>query len=314
MSTQIRTRPYALAAALLATIAAPTLAQGTRSLTELRQEAIALTNASRAEAGLQGLKTSEILDQAAQGHADDMLARGFYDHVTPEGDTPFDRFIAAGGNTWAVSGENIATCEGCPSPPDVGRVRVFHEGWMQSPGHRKNILSEGFESFGFGIAAEGSTVYAVQTFSGPGPGAGAIEGDRAALSQEAARDLARDEINAARAAGGFDTLDPSDALDTVAQRVLDSLLDDPTALPDDIFGLVPEGSTGWTSLAVQTSTMGGAGVTLTGNAVTDIVSSWLSATEADQPLGGIAASHVGFAAVAVGDGRLTAVAVFAGRS
>ena len=309
LSLQIGIR--AAATSLLATIASPAVAEDTSSLMSLRQAAINLSNAARAEAGLPDLNPSDILDQAAQDHAADMLERNYYDHITPDGDTPFDRFIAAGGNSWALSGENIATCEGCPSPPDTSRVRGFHEGWMQSPGHRENILSEGFESFGFGIAAEGNKVYAVQTFSGPGADAG--DGSSTPLTHEAARALALAEINMARTAEGLDPLEPSDALHTVATRVLDRLADAPEALPENIFGLLPEGSTGWTSLAVQTSTVGGSGSTLTGAVVLDIVSRWVSASET-RPRGGTEASHFGFSAVAIGDGRSTAVAVFAGRS
>lgn len=311
MTRPLGIRLFVMASALLGTFAAPTMAQETDDLSAMRQEALDLVNLARSEVGLTELDPSGILNQAAQDHAADMLDRDFYGHATPEGDTPFDRFIAAGGNRWAVSGENIATCEGCPPPPDVGRVQAFHEGWMQSPDHRENILSEGFDSFGFGIAGEGSAVYAVQTFSGPG--ADAADGDNTPVTQEAARDLALGEINAARATAGSNPLERSDALDTVAERVLKSLADDPEALPEDVFGLLPDGATGWTSLALQTASLGGSGVTLTRDLVARIVADWVSATEANQPLGGADASHLGFAAVAVGDGRTTAVAVFGGR-
>lgn len=278
----------------------------------MRQEALELANAARAEAGLAELEPSEILNRAAQVHAADMVARDFYDHVTPEGDTPFDRFVAAGGNSWALSGENIASCEGCPSPPDRGRVRAFHKGWMQSPDHRQNILSTGFDSFGFGIAGEGDAVYAVQTFSGPGTDATDGE-DAATLTPEAARNLALEEINAARAAADLAPLERNDDLDIVAERLLEDLAGDPEALPQDLFGLLPAGSTGWTSLALQTASLGGSGVALTREDVATIVADWISATDTDRTLGGEAASYFGFAAEAGGDGRTTAVAVFAGR-
>jgi uncharacterized protein YkwD len=305
-------RLIAVATALLGAGAAPSLAQETGELPTLRQQALDLTNSARAEAGLAELEPSELLDRAAQDHATDMLERGYYDHVTPDGDTPFDRFIAAGGSSWAISGENIARCEGCPPPPDANRVRDFHEGWMQSPDHRENILSEGFDRFGFGIVAEGDEVYAVQTFSGPG--ATASDGaDAESVTPEAARDLALAEINDARAAAGLDPLEGSEPLDTVAERVLESLTDNPENLPDDVFSLLPDGATGWTSLALQTASRGGSGASLTRDAVDTIVSDWVSADDAAQPHGGEAASHFGFAAEAAGDGRVSAVAVYAGR-
>jgi len=284
-------------------------AQETENLSELRAEALDLVNGSRAEAGLPELAASDVLDRAAQGHATDMLERDFYAHVTPDGETPFDRFLAAGGNRWAVSGENIATCEGCPTPPDTDRLRGFHEGWMQSPRHRENILSKGFDNFGFGIAGEDDEIYAVQTFSGPG----ADDGTGDALTPEAARDVALEEINAQRAETGHDPLDESDALDRVADRVMDSLAANPQALPEDVFGLLPEGSTGWTRLDIQSASLGGTGPTLSQADVVAVISNWAAASEDGRPLGGPASSHFGFAAESPGDGQTTAVAVFGGR-
>ncbi|MFD1911790.1 CAP domain-containing protein [Halodurantibacterium flavum] len=295
--------------ALAGTFAVPAFAQETGDLPALRLEALDLTNAAREEAGLPELAPSDLLDQAAQDHAADMLARGYHDHVSPDGETPFDRFIAAGGNTWSVSGENIATCEGCSVPPDAARVTAFHDGWMQSPGHRENILSEGFDSFGFGIVGEGSRVYAVQTFSGAGAGDGITEG----LTPEAAREAALAEVNEARAAENLDPLERSDALDTAAGRVLENTAGGPDALPENIFDLLPEGSTGWTRLALQVASVGGSGATITRDNIAMIISDWAAAGEAGQGLGGPDASHMGFAVEAAGDGRTSAAAVFAGR-
>ncbi|PIL21192.1 hypothetical protein P775_05625 [Puniceibacterium antarcticum] len=138
--------------ATLCAAASTAAAQETGDIETLRQRALELVNASRSEAGLSDLTLGPILNDAAQGHAADMIARDFYAHVGPDGGTPFDRFLAAGGSRWGLSGENIATCSGCTLPPDIERLEAFHEGWMQSPGHRDNILSEGFNRFGFGIA------------------------------------------------------------------------------------------------------------------------------------------------------------------
>ncbi len=287
------------------------VAQDTGDLSALRHEALDLTNAARAEAGLSELGPSELLDEVAQGHAADMLERDYYDHVSPEGETPFERFREAGGSRWGLSGENIATCEGCSTPPDAARVRAFQEGWMQSPGHRENILSDGFDSFGFGIVGEGDEIYAVQTFSGPGADT-AGGGDAEPLTPEGARGLALDEINASREASGHDRLDRSDDLDSVAEHVLASLADDPDTLPEDVFGLLPDGSNGWTSLALQTASLGGTGPTLTREDVVAIISDWAAAPE-ERSLGGATASHFGFSAQSAGDGRTSAVAVFGGR-
>lgn len=299
------------AAVLLWAIAAPAVAQGTDGRDQLRQEALALTNAARAEEGLAGMSLDEALSEAAQSHAFDMLERDFYAHVTPEGRTPADRFQAAGGDRWAASGENIATCSGCAAPAGTARVRAFHTGWMQSPGHRANILSGGFDSFGFGIAGEGDEIFAVQTFSGPGARS-QDGGDGRTVTQDAARDAALGEVNRARTGAGLAPLEASEALHTLAERALASVADD-EALPEDVFGLLPEGSSGWTSLALRSSSRGGSGTEMTREDVAMFVTGWTSDAAIADALGDAAATQFGFAAQAAGSGRKTAVAVFGGR-
>jgi uncharacterized protein YkwD len=134
--------------------------------TDLEQRALALVNEARAEAGLDALSYSASLAEAAQQHAEDMLERDYYAHETPGGETFADRIREAGDERWLLTAENIARCAGCQTPPGVARVEAFHEGWMDSAGHRRNILEEDATSFGFGIVGEGEAVYAVQTFAG----------------------------------------------------------------------------------------------------------------------------------------------------
>lgn len=302
--------PLILVNALTWSLAAPALSEEADDMAELREAALERANASREEAGLPPLTRSDVLDDAAQGHAADMLERDFYDHVSPEGETPFDRFLAAGGNNWAVSGENIATCTGCSVPADVDRVDAFHDGWMQSPGHRENILSEGFDSFGFGIAGAGSTVYAVQTFSGPGADEAGIG---PALDLEDIAETALRQINDARAESGVAPLEHDVDLNEAAKRVLEHLAQDAEQLPENIFDLLPEGSWGWTSLSVRSSTVGGSGASVSEEDLSTIISDWAQVAEQGDVLGGSTASHFGFAAEAAGDGRLSAVALFGGK-
>ena len=271
--------------------------------------ALELVNASRAEVGLTALNPSRVLDEAAQAHADDMLARGFFDHVTPEGGTAFERFVAAGGDRWAVSGENIASCSGCTAPAGDERVTGFHEGWMQSPGHRENILSAGFARFGFGMASQGGETYAVQTFSGPGRST-SNDGEARLVTSREARAAALEAVNAKRVEGGLEPLEASAALDTVASRALDALARDGN-LPGEAFGLLPEDASGWTSLALHGARRGGAGARMARGDVAVFVDDWASTDGGS--FGGARASHLGFASRASGDGRKTAVAVLGGR-
>jgi hypothetical protein len=230
----------------------------------------------------------------------------YYAHISPDGQTPHESSLAAGGSRWAISGENIAKCSGCELPPDPERVAAFHSGWMQSPGHRKNILSDGFDRFGFGIAGAASEIYAVQTFSGPGR-----EGDTPTLGATEAHAAAREAINERRESAGLAPLEPSDALDALADRVRELQMTG-RDLPEDVFGLLPERSSGWTRVAIRTASRGGSGTTLKRYDVVEIISEW-GADVAEAPLGGTQASHLGFAAAAQEDGRTTALAVFGGR-
>ncbi|WP_349345330.1 CAP domain-containing protein [Streptomyces rapamycinicus] len=112
-------------------------------LLRLASEVISLTNAERAAARLAPLAPDPRLTAAAQAHSDDMVARDFYSHTGPEGHQPWDRARAAGAAHRGI-GENIAC--GQRSPEEVVR------GWMNSPGHRANILKPDFTHIGVGHA------------------------------------------------------------------------------------------------------------------------------------------------------------------
>jgi uncharacterized protein YkwD len=109
-------------------------------------EVVDLTNRERAGAGLPALAVDARLTVAAQAHSADMVARDFYSHTDPDGGKPWDRAAAAGATRRTV-GENIAC--GQRSPADVV------EGWMNSPGHRANILKADFTHIGVGLAGGG---------------------------------------------------------------------------------------------------------------------------------------------------------------
>ncbi|MGW2326999.1 CAP domain-containing protein [Streptomyces sp. NPDC001700] len=112
-------------------------------LRRLAAEVIALTNAERATARLAPLAPDPRLTTAAQAHSDDMVARDFYSHTSPEGGQPWDRAATAGATHRGI-GENIAC--GQRGPAEVVR------GWMNSPGHRANILKADFTHIGIGYA------------------------------------------------------------------------------------------------------------------------------------------------------------------
>jgi uncharacterized protein YkwD/stress response protein SCP2 len=121
-------------------------------------EVITLTNAERAGAGLPPLTPDPLLTNAAQAHSADMVARAFYAHTSPDGGEPWHR-AAAAGSTHRSIGENIAC--GQRSAAEVVT------GWMNSPGHRANILKPGFTHIGVGFVGGGAAgTYWTQLFGG----------------------------------------------------------------------------------------------------------------------------------------------------
>ncbi|WP_416478799.1 CAP domain-containing protein [Streptomyces sp. LKA04] len=135
--------------------AVPLTPQG---LDRVTAEVVRLTNRERAGAGLRQLAADTALTRAAQAHSADMVARDFYAHTDPDGGKPWDRAAAAGAARRTV-GENIAC--GQRSAADVVK------GWMNSPGHRANILKAEFTHIGVGLAGGGRAgTYWTQLFGG----------------------------------------------------------------------------------------------------------------------------------------------------
>lgn len=112
-------------------------------------------NAQRRSNGLSPLRHDRRLSQAAAIHACDMQVRGFFDHRGSDGTRAHDRVIRAGFRSCQTS-ENIAY--GYPTANSVVT------GWMNSPGHRRNMLSTGVEEFGIGVAEAPGGPYAVLVF------------------------------------------------------------------------------------------------------------------------------------------------------
>lgn len=105
-------------------------------------ELLARVNEVRRRAGLRPLAPNPLLDRVSQAHAEDMLARSFSGHRTPEGLEPSDR-ARAGGYRSGI-GENIVE--------QRFSAEEALEAWMGSPGHRKNILDPHSREMGLGLA------------------------------------------------------------------------------------------------------------------------------------------------------------------
>jgi len=114
-----------------------------KDLPRVRAGVLAATNAERRRMRVPALSANHLLDRAAQAHAEDMLARSFFEHRNPDGRTVRQRADAQG-YTWMGIGENLA--EGQPT------VDEAMAGWMKSPEHRHNILDRDFTELGVGLA------------------------------------------------------------------------------------------------------------------------------------------------------------------
>ncbi|MER5728550.1 CAP domain-containing protein [Streptomyces sp. NPDC002138] len=101
---------------------------------------LALVNQARAQAGCGPVRQNPPLAALAGAFSKDMAVRGFFDHTDPDGKTPWDRASAAG--ITSLGGENIARGQG-----DADSVM---KAWMDSPGHRANILNCEFRTLGVG--------------------------------------------------------------------------------------------------------------------------------------------------------------------
>lgn len=128
--------------------------------TPLEQEAFRLTNEARKAHGLGELAWDENAYRAAHKHALDMLERGFFDHVNPDGLGPAERMWAAGVLEVTV-GENLAFYEGYTPEHAAG---VVVDDWLHSPPHRKNLLFPGFTHLGLALVQRGDRVVVVQNF------------------------------------------------------------------------------------------------------------------------------------------------------
>jgi uncharacterized protein YkwD len=108
-------------------------------------QVLCLLNFERKRHGLPPLRANGLLELIATGHSADMVARRFFDHVSPDGIDPEGRARVAG---WRAGiGENIAWgTEGQGSPAAIVN------GWMHSPGHRANILKPEYREIGIGIS------------------------------------------------------------------------------------------------------------------------------------------------------------------
>lgn len=111
---------------------------------------LCLVNAERTSRGLAALSPNADLARAARGHSQDMVSRTYFSHDSLGGSTLTDRVRATGylpgSGTWEL-GENIAYGTGV-----LGTPRSIVKSWLESPGHRANMLRASYRELGVGVA------------------------------------------------------------------------------------------------------------------------------------------------------------------
>ena len=113
----------------------------------IEQQVVNLVNAERAKAGLKPLKADWELARVARFKSEDMRDNRYFDHNSPIYGTPFQMMKSFGIN-YRSAGENIAAGQ--------TTAESVMKSWMNSPGHKKNILSPNFTHIGVGYAKGGS--------------------------------------------------------------------------------------------------------------------------------------------------------------
>lgn len=128
----------------------------TVSIEQIEQDIFRLTNEERVKKGVAPLVWSDSIGKVARTHSQDMNSRNFFDHTNPSSQNPFQRLRAAG-ISFGTAGENIA------AGPNA---EIMVRNWMNSSGHRANILSPSFRKIGIGVATTGRYGYfATQNFT-----------------------------------------------------------------------------------------------------------------------------------------------------
>jgi uncharacterized protein YkwD len=119
------------------------------NLGRIRKAILCLHNEIRAQHGLKALRQNKRLRKAAVRHSRDMVVHDYFEHTTPKGATMLDRILKSRyvreDQGW-VLGENLAWGTGV-----YGTPRGAVEAWMESPGHRENILRGAYRDVGIGV-------------------------------------------------------------------------------------------------------------------------------------------------------------------
>jgi uncharacterized protein YkwD len=118
-----------------------------------------LVNEERVKAKLKPLARNVQLDKSAELKLQDMVDKGYFEHISPTGDSPWVFFDRAG-YEYHFAGENLAS--------DFSSPDSFVSGWMSSSKHKENIMDPKFTESGVAVVVwKGGRIYVVQHFASP---------------------------------------------------------------------------------------------------------------------------------------------------
>lgn len=131
----------------------------------MEAEILLLTNTERAAAGLSPLAPHARLRTIAAAHSADMLENDYFSHENLDACSSSCR-ASNSGYRWRRIGENIYMMSGYRLSPERAAAMVV-DGWMESPGHRANILGAAFEESGIGVVTDGISIYVTALYATP---------------------------------------------------------------------------------------------------------------------------------------------------
>jgi len=133
--------------------------QSVSNADKLRTEVLDLINRERQAAGLHPLRRNALLEAQAEAYTCEMIQFNFFGHDNPVNSSNLKSRNADFGYSYLSIGENLAN--------GYRTSQALVKGWMNSPGHRENILNPKFEEAGIGIGSDGDDMYWVLEFGQP---------------------------------------------------------------------------------------------------------------------------------------------------
>ena len=144
-----------------ANVPTATVLSSAATTVSIEEQVFSAINRIREENHLVPLSVAKDLADVARSHSADMATRDYFSHITPEGDTMRKRVVRFGITNWNLLAENIAMNFGHTNPAETAV-----KGWLNSEGHRHNIMDQDLTETGIGVAVDAKgRVYLTQLFA-----------------------------------------------------------------------------------------------------------------------------------------------------